>query len=66
MGGANNVCTDKTGTLTKNLMTVTRFWTENRVLDTFDKNTKLTRLNSDMFGKGICMNSNANPKIKTN
>jgi len=32
MGGANNVCTDKTGTLTKNLMTVTRFWTEGRVL----------------------------------
>ena len=24
MGGANNICTDKTGTLTKNLMTVTR------------------------------------------
>lgn len=26
MGGANNICTDKTGTLTKNLMTVTKFW----------------------------------------
>lgn len=26
MGGANNVCTDKTGTLTKNLMTVTKLW----------------------------------------
>jgi Ca2+ transporting ATPase len=66
MGGANNVCTDKTGTLTKNLMTVTRFWTEGKVLDTFDKNLKLTRLNGEMLGKGICMNSNANPKIGQN
>jgi Ca2+ transporting ATPase len=26
MGGANNICTDKTGTLTKNSMTVTRIF----------------------------------------
>lgn len=45
-------------------MTVTRFWTEGKVLDTFDKNTKLNRNNLEMIGKGICMNSNANPKIK--
>lgn len=31
MGGANNVCTDKTGTLTKNLMTVTKFFSEGTV-----------------------------------
>lgn len=28
MGGANNICTDKTGTLTKNQMTVVKLWAE--------------------------------------
>lgn len=27
MGGADNICSDKTGTLTKNLMTVTKIFT---------------------------------------
>jgi P-type E1-E2 ATPase len=26
MGGANNICSDKTGTLTKNEMNVTKMW----------------------------------------
>lgn len=32
MGGANNICTDKTGTLTQNQMTVTKLWSEGVVL----------------------------------
>ena len=39
MGGANNICSDKTGTLTKNLMTVTKFWSEGRIYESFTKET---------------------------
>lgn len=31
MGGADNICSDKTGTLTKNLMTVTKIFIEQSV-----------------------------------
>jgi P-type E1-E2 ATPase len=33
MGGADNVCTDKTGTLTKNLMTVVKMFVQGQVRD---------------------------------
>lgn len=36
MGGANNICSDKTGTLTKNLMTVTRIFIEQDSHDTIE------------------------------
>lgn len=63
MGGANNVCTDKTGTLTKNLMTVTKLWIEGKVLDNFDRNSKINPLTLEYLCYGICLNSNANPKV---
>jgi len=36
MGGANNICSDKTGTLTKNQMTLTTIWCGKTVkIDTY-------------------------------
>ena len=36
MGGANNICSDKTGTLTKNQMTVTSLFIEENDFSSLD------------------------------
>jgi P-type E1-E2 ATPase len=36
MGGADNICSDKTGTLTKNLMTVTKIFIEQAVHESLE------------------------------
>lgn len=38
MGGADSICSDKTGTLTLNKMTVTSYW--NQSLNAFDNHSK--------------------------
>lgn len=65
MGGANNICTDKTGTLTKNQMSVTNLFIEENMHTQIEKNNiRAETLN--LFCEGICINSNALPKITKN
>ncbi len=65
MGGANNICTDKTGTLTQNQMTVTKFWSEGTVHENFTKDKFLTETTLNHTAIGLALNSNAQPKIKS-
>ena len=67
MGGANNICSDKTGTLTKNQMTVTRLWTLEHVFDSFSKDDKaMTPQLKEILGYGVSLNSDAKPVLKGN
>lgn len=36
MGGVNNICSDKTGTLTKNVMTVSKIYIDHSVHENID------------------------------
>lgn len=45
MGGANNICSDKTGTLTMNKMTLTMLWNGSlKKIDVHNKDLKLQDL----------------------
>merc|ERR1719183_1980293 len=51
MGGANNICSDKTGTLTKNVMTMTNIWCgQDNMINNAD-NEKLDEKGVAMFVK---------------
>jgi len=58
MGGANEVCTDKTGTLTKNQMTVKEFYTMEQVFVGRPANFKQLRT-ADLLAEGVLYNCSA-------
>ena len=62
MGGANNICTDKTGTLTKNQMAVTKIFVEEKISNQID-NHAMSDPTKQLLLLTAVANSNANPKI---
>lgn len=65
MGGADNICSDKTGTLTMNKMTVTRMFVQERTVDNIAKGFIPPTI-AEMFSIGVALNSSANPIIEEN
>ena len=48
MGGANNICSDKTGTLTMNKMTLSQLWNNNtKAVDIHKESFSIDEFSSD-------------------
>jgi Ca2+ transporting ATPase len=62
MGGADNICSDKTGTLTKNLMTVAKIFIEQSVHESLEAEI-VSEHTCKVLCLSLCNNSNANPII---
>lgn len=58
MGGANEICTDKTGTLTKNQMSVREFYTMDQVFVNRPANFKKFKV-ADLLSEGVLFNCSA-------
>jgi len=60
MGGANEICTDKTGTLTMNQMTVMKFYSQDKVYDVADvSDLKSDMSTGQMMTEGVLYNCSA-------
>ena len=62
MGGANEICTDKTGTLTKNQMTVKAFYLDHK--STSNLATYRECKTSEIMNQGVLFNCSARIEIK--
>ena len=63
MGGANNICSDKTGTLTQNKMKVVNLFIENHDYKIEElKKDEIQKENLELLCMNICINSDATPK----
>lgn len=58
MGGADQICTDKTGTLTKNEMTVVQLWANNQILTSSSVDAEKI-LDKKLLGESILYNCSA-------
>lgn len=65
MGGVDNICSDKTGTLTKNTMSVLRIFQGTSIIDKIDPKC-LDREVEQLLSLSVAQNSSANPKITRN
>lgn len=65
MGGATNICTDKTGTLTENIMTVVKLWTVGQEYNAVElKKDDLDDAVRELLVDHMCNNSTAEVEVK--